>query len=694
MFTETSFLGLTLTRLDEIKTEADHAYHTLDDPIMDDATYDALCKAIVQTGGKLTTVGAPVDGRFPKVHHEVPMMSLSNAFTEEDLTDWFKGLDYHGAILQQKKLDGLSLTLIYEHGRLTLAATRGDGVIGEDVTAQAREVDGIPHVLEEGYYEFEVIEVRGEVVMPKAVFEKLNADLLLANKKPFANPRNAAAGSLRQKDPAITRQRSLRFIAFGVTPDTFSDLDRESECLERLVRAGFTHVEQGSLTDDTLQILSLMNYYGVMQELRSTLEFDIDGMVSKVDHRPTRDRLGSTSRVPRWAIAHKFPAERAVTRLKAVEWQVGRTGIVAPVARLEPVNVGGVLVSNATLHNWDEIVRLGVKPGHLVELQRAGDVIPQIVGVVEGSYHDSQVEMPMACPCCDGPLTRQDAYLRCTAGKDCDAQFLGFLEHFASRDAMNIDGLGPSQIADLVKATWVEDAADLMALPDAEFVRDLFPAQFARRDDDTTVIDAMAAWEGWGKTSAKKIIAAIKRSRKVELHKFIYALGIPQIGQQTAKDLAKWCGSVDGFFDAVNAENGFAEFIEVDGIGMATITALEAHWNAYHVDEVFRLRQALDIQSPKKASDAARIFDGWVIVFTGGLNRWPRDTASLIAEELGAKVTNSISKKTSILVAGENTGKVKMDGANKHGVEVWSEADFIAKVEEAQSLGYKLDVME
>lgn len=688
-----------LTDLLARKADADNAYHNLDAPIMDDASYDALVREIKEAGGEITTVGAPTDGRFAKVKHDIPMMSLDNAFSEGDVADWFKGLGYWGQITSQKKLDGLSLSLVYEFGRLTVAATRGDGEIGEDVTAQAREVDGIPHVLAEPYQEFEVIEVRGEVVMPKKTFEGLNANLIALGKKPFANPRNAAAGSLRQKDPMVTRQRGLRFIAFGVTPDTFSDLDRESDCLRRLVDAGFTHVEIGDATGDAAQVEALCGGHETMGQLRSMLDFDIDGMVYKVDNRDARRRLGSTSRVPRWAIAHKFPAEKAVTRLLEIDWQVGRTGIVAPVARLEPVNVGGVLVSNATLHNLDEIERLGVRAGNLVEIQRAGDVIPQITGKVASKDKDDWEEVmlvPNDCPSCGGQLVRQDAYLRCVTGKKCEAQFLGFLEHFASRDAMNIDGLGPSQIKDLFEAGWIDDAADILELPE-NTVRSI-DIETSGTDiamgDPRPLWEALAEKKGWGKTSAKKLMTAITRARKVALHKFIYALGIPQIGETTAKDLAKWCGSVDGFFDAVLAEGGFTSFAEVDGIGNATITALEAHWNDYHVDEVFRLRRVCEIEGPKQASDACKVFDGWTMVFTGGLDRWPRETAALIAEELGAKITNSISKKTTILVAGANTGKVKMDGAKKHGTEVWAEADFIAKVEEAISLGYKLDVME
>lgn len=674
-----------MTSLDQLvalKQEADEAYHTLDAPIMTDAEYDALVKDIVKNGGKITTVGAaPLEG-FAKVTHIQPMQSLDNAFTAEDVEQWFASLGYSGNITSQKKLDGLSLALIYEDGVLATAATRGTGLVGEDVTEQAKRIAGVPHTIETTE---EFVEVRGEVVMPRDAFLELNQILADQGKKLFANPRNAAAGSIRQKDPAVTEKRRLRFIAFGVTDDTFPDLEYESDCLSRLSQLGFEHVERGTGTGHALHLHTLNFEYDTMGELRSRLEFDIDGMVYKVDHRPTRVTLGSTSRAPRWAIAHKFPAEKAVTTIRAVDWQVGRTGIIAPVARLEPVNVGGVIVSNATLHNIDEIDRLGIRIGDAVTIQRAGDVIPQVLGVSKGN-DGPKVAMPLECPSCSGILVRKDAHIRCNAGKECDAQFLGFLEHFVSRDAMNIDGLGPSQIKDIFDLRLLEDASDILTLPERIIYRS---------SEGELVSDVLAELPGWGKTSVKKLMASIKKARKsVDLDRFIYALGIPQVGKSTAKDLAKWCGSVERFFTCVGEEGGFTGFADVSGIGPATVEALEAHWTGYHIDEAFFLRQHCEINEPKRSDSSYAVFNGMTLVFTGGLDRWPRESASVIVEDLGGKVTNKVTKKTTVLVAGSNVGKVKTDDARKIGVEVWNEAEFIQRVEEAITAGYKIDVLE
>lgn len=664
------------------KLQADEAYHTHDDPIMTDAEYDALVKEIAAMGGKVLTVGAEPLSSFAKITHIEPMISLDNAFTTQDVEDWFASLGYHGNITAQKKLDGLSLSLVYVDGVLSTAATRGNGLVGENVTEQAKRIAGVPHTIPTTD---EFVEVRGEVVMPREAFLELNAILADQGKKLFANPRNAAAGSIRQKDPAVTEKRRLRFIAFGVTADTFIDLPNESDCLRRLGQLGFEYVEHGTGSGSAAHVHNLTFQHSTTAELRSMLEFDIDGMVYKVDHRQTRFQIGATSRAPRWAIAHKFAAEKAITRLEAIDWQVGRTGIIAPVARLTPVNVGGVIVSNATLHNIDEIIRLGVHPGLYVEIQRAGDVIPQVLRVVGDDIVKGIVSFPASCPSCGDPTVKRDgeAFVRCEAGKDCDAQFLGFLEHFVSRDALNIDGLGPSQIKDIFDLNLLRDASDILNLPEKEVT------------GGALVSDVLAALPGWGKTSVKKLMAAIKKARKaVDLDRFIYALGIPQIGKSTAKDLAKWCGSVDRFFHYVSEEGGFSGFTSVSGIGPATVDALEAHWTGYHIDEAFRLRQVCEITEPKRSSSEHAIFNDMTLVFTGGLERWPRESATVIVEDLGGKVTNKVTKKTTVLVAGSNVGKVKTDDARKIGVEVWTEAEFVQRVEEAISAGYKLDVLE
>jgi DNA ligase (NAD+) len=679
-----------LAALLDQKCKADIAYHGNDDPIMSDGEYDALCREIVALGGELTSVGAAPSSTFEKVRHRVRMGSLDNAFTPEDVAKFVKDTQTN-VYLAQHKMDGLSLELTYEGGRLILANTRGDGETGENVTAGAKYLN-IPLTIPTE----NLVEVRGEVYMTKEDFFRINRELEAAGKKLFANCRNAAAGTLRQKRATVVRDRGLRFAAYGVTPNTFPTLDSDAEVLERLQEYGFEVVTTRVTTGTGL--LSAFESIGLE---RPILPHDIDGVVYKVNSRAERRELGETSRTPRWGIAHKFPAEKAYTDVTGVDFQVGRTGAITPVARLVPVNVGGVVVSNATLHNEDEIARLGLRLGDTVEVQRAGDVIPQVVRVL-GHADDSggtNIVFPTECPCCGGETRREpgEAVRRCIAGHNCPDQLQAFLEHFVSRDAMNIDGLGPSQIKDLREKIGIKFPAQIMELPDKlwdEIVWPEFPPrELVDVEPIPTVADLMVHWDGYGKSSVTKLMSAIRKARTVSLDRFIYALGVRNVGQTTARDIAKFFRTADAFFTALNTERGFEPLLQVDGIGPVVVQSLEQTAELI-LDEAFYLRRECNIQDlADGVADHLLLLRDHVIVFTGGLDRWDRDAASIIAEDLGAKVTGSVSKKTTILVAGSNTGKTKTEAAERNGTKVIDESGFIQIVEQAVELGYKLDVM-
>ena len=683
--------------------EADVAYYQLDEPILTDAEYDDLRRELLELEAEHPALATPkspsqkVSGkasdRFVKVKHRQPMLSLDNSLTTVALDKWLDGLGtfkggYPRNILAELKMDGLSLSVIYENGELVRAATRGDGEIGEDVTEQARQIADLPKRIEYTG----LLEVRGECYMPRSVFAWLNEDFDMKGKKRLVNCRNAAAGALRQKDPKVTKARRLSFMAFGVTDDSLVEIDSDYLILSKLTELGFSAVPHG------LMLPVRVNLYTREVTLnRTNLDFDIDGIVFKIDERSVRREFGFTSRAPRWATAYKFPAERRTTLLREIEVQVGRTGALTPVGVLEPVFVGGVTVSSVTLHNEDEINRLGLTVGDRVEIQRAGDVIPQVVRVTEyGSPAPYKpYRLPTTCPACGGPTERPEgeAVRRCVAGFSCPPQLQAYLEHFVSRDAMNIDGLGPSQIADLIKYIGIYAPSQIMSLPDTA------AWEWFDHPDAPEIIgsteDLIAGWEGYGKTSAGKLMRAIKKARIVELGRFIYALGIRNVGETTAKDIAKHLRTADAFFECVSVENGFTDagVDKIDGIGPIVMECLEGHFSSpMNFDEAFALRQVLEIQDIKSIS-GPQLLDGEVVCFTGSMDRWSRDQAMLIAEDLGAKVTNSAAKKTTILVAGANVGAKKIEAAEKNGCAVHDEAWFIAKVEEAMAAGYKPDIM-
>lgn len=683
--------------------KADVAYYERNKPIMSDAEYDLLrleVRELEKADPSLVTPDSPtqkISGRassaFEKVKHRFRMESLDNSFSPAEVADWAVDMGVE-VLLVEVKADGLSLSVIYENGKFKRAVTRGDGEIGEDVTHTAATIANLPRMITRGDgFDDEIIEVRGEVIITHDDLIEINYDLVADGKAPLANCRNAAAGGIRQKDPEVAQQRRLKFLAFSVSPDTFTDIDDDSEVVATLDELGFTTVSHVVITSHAQAIEDQIAKWA---KARDEIDFDIDGIVFKTNSRGTRKELGSTSRAPRWATAYKFPAEQVTTTLLDVKWQVGRTGAVTPVAVLEPVSVGGVMVTHATLHNEDEIERLSLAIGDTVVVQRAGDVIPQIVSVRKAADKAVTIDFPRKCPVCRSKVVKPigEAVARCTGGFYCDAQTQGALEHFASRDAFNIDGLGPAQIADLIERFGLATPDEIMRLPEA-LVRDFYPGQFDRRHDDTTVADAMALWKGYGVTSVKKLMTAIRKARKVELDKFIYGIGIRHVGKTTAKDIAKELKTVDKFFELVEFEGQVEAMLgHVNGIGPAVLRSIEEYMNEDDMRSMlYRLRHACEIQDMPANKDGPKPLAGETLCFTGTMDVYSRDQALIIAEDLGANTTNAPAKKTTVLVAGANVGAKKIEAAEKNGTRVESPEWFERIVENAIEQGYKLDMM-
>ncbi|HLG89800.1 MAG TPA: NAD-dependent DNA ligase LigA [Alphaproteobacteria bacterium] len=680
--------------------EADSAYYQQDAPVMSDAEYDSLrlrLEAIVARFPELEAddsptkkVGASPAQGFRKVRHKVPMLSLGNAFSEEDVTDFvdrirrFLGLAADAPVdfLAEPKIDGLSCALVYEKGKLVLAATRGDGEEGEDVTANARQVDDIPNVLEGGGWP-EIVEIRGEVYMERKAFDAMNARRAaenVAREKAgkallaiYANPRNAAAGSLRQIDPAVTAERPIRFFGYAWGQVSAPLGKTQSEIRGKLARWGFKLNEPSIHVGDAA---GLMAYYEKIQAMRPDLPFDIDGVVYKVDRLDLQERLGFVSRAPRWAIAHKFPAEQARTVLEKIEIQVGRTGALTPVARLTPVTVGGVVVSNATLHNEDEIKRKDIRVGDTVVVQRAGDVIPQIVSVVPERRPKGAKEyvFPDHCPECGSLAVREEgeAVRRCTGGLICPAQAIERIRHFTSRDALDIEGLGDKTIREFWDAGLVRQPADIFRL--------------AAKDRESD--KPLATWEGWGNTSAAKLFEAIERRRAIPLDRFIYALGIRQVGQATAKLLARHYGSIAHWREAMAAAqpregDAYEELTAIEGIGPSVAADILDFFIEQHNREVLDdLCAQLDVTDIAAPTGTGSPVAGKTVVFTGTLETLTRPEAKARAESLGAKVAGSVSRKTDYVVAGADAGS-KLKNARELGVTVLTEAEWLELIGKA-----------
>ncbi len=669
----------------------DERYYAKDAPTVSDAEYDSLRQRLLDLEARFPElitpdspsqrVGtAPASG-FGKVTHARPMLSLGNAFNDDDLRDFvervrrFLGLGEGESIqlIAEPKIDGLSGSLRYEKGKLVVGATRGDGQVGEDITRNLLTLDDIPEQLE-GDKVPEVFEVRGEVYMAKPDFFALNEKQVAAGKAPFANPRNAAAGSLRQLDVEITKSRPLRFFAYAWGEVSALPAASQQGMLDAMAGFGFQvnpETTSCSTVDEALET------YRRIEAMRADLPYDIDGVVYKVDRLDWQDRLGMVSRAPRWAIAHKFPAEQATTVLNDIDIQVGRTGSLTPVAKLEPVTVGGVVVSNATLHNEDEIARKDVRIGDTVVVQRAGDVIPQIVRVVEEKRpKDAQpYEFPKLCPVCGSHAEREEGEVvrRCTGGLICEAQRVERLRHFVSRNAFDIDGLGEKQVA----AFWEDGRISAPA--------DIFKLEAVESKSDTP----LAATEGWGEKSVENLFAAIDARREISLDRFLYALGIRHIGQENARLIAKNYGSLKTLTDAMEeaqAREGdaYQALIDIDGIGPKVADALLAFFAEAHnrdiVDDLLTQVTVDDYEVETTDSPVA----GLTVVFTGSLEKMTRSEAKARAEALGAKVAGSVSKKTDLVVAGPGAGS-KLKKANDLGVEVVDEDEWLERIRIAPS---------
>ena len=670
----------------------DMLYYTQDAPEISDAEYDELRRRnaaierrfphLQRPDSPSKRVGAaPAEG-FAKVRHRVPMLSLDNAFDDEDVAEFvnrvrrFLGLkDSPVEFVAEPKIDGLSISLRYDNGKLVQAATRGDGTEGENVTANVRTIREVPHVLE-GHNVPETVDVRGEIYMSNAEFLKLNEQQAESGGKTFANPRNAAAGSLRQLDSNITAKRPLRFFAYGWGEISKLPADTQAGVMEALKSWGLP-------VNKRMQVVAsaeeLIEYYRGLAADRASLDYDIDGVVYKVNRLDYQTRLGFVSRSPRWATAHKFPAEQAVTVLNDIEIQVGRTGALTPVAKLEPVTVGGVVVSNATLHNEDEIARKDIRVGDTVVVQRAGDVIPQIVSVVlEKRPEDTKTyEFPTTCPVCgshavreiDEKTGRRDVVRRCTGGLICEAQQVERLKHFVSRNAFDIDGLGEKTIAAFHRDGLIMTPADIFRL---------------KRKDDAAE-QKIAGREGWGPQSANKLFTSIDARRKIALDRFIYGLGIRHVGETTAKVLARSYGSIENFVAQMRlaGEEGdgeaFADLINIGGIGRIVGEAIVEFFKEPHNVQVVNDLTEEVSPEPLEAVASDTAVAGKTVVFTGTLERLTRSEAKAQAERLGAKVAGSVSKKTDYVVAGADAGS-KLNKARELGVAVLSEDEWLALI--------------
>jgi DNA ligase (NAD+) len=662
-------------------------YHTEDAPEIADADYDALVRenaaieaafpALIRADSPSRQVGAAPAGHLAKVAHARPMMSLENAFSDEEVAEFVGRVrrfllladDEPVALTAEPKIDGLSCSLRYEKGRLVQALTRGDGQVGEDVTANVRTIADIPATLPGDAPE--LFEVRGEVYMEKTAFTALNTRLREAAEDPakarqFANPRNAAAGSLRQKDAAVTAARPLRFLTHGWGETSAVPGDTQTQVIEAIRGWGFPVATTFQRVDSVAAALSV---YRQIEATRADLPFDIDGVVYKVDRLDWQARLGAVARAPRWALAHKFPAERAQTTLERIDIQVGRTGKLTPVARLEAVTVGGVVVTNATLHNADEVARLNVWPGDRVVVQRAGDVIPQIVEILSRDETRGAWPFPDTCPECGSDAVSEEGEVdvRCTGGLICPAQRVERLRHFASRGAMDIEGLGATSVESFFRDGLLHSPADIFRLKD-------------RRE-------ALIGRERWAETSVDKLLAAIEDKRSPDPARFLFGLGIRHVGAVTARDLVKAFGTVEAIADvatrAASDEAALAELTGVEGVGPVVAQALvdffaEEHNRAAWDDLLGQVHPQPFVSRVRESA-----VSGKTLVFTGTLETLSRDEAKAQAEALGARVAGSVSAKTDLVIAGPGAGS-KLKKAADLGVRVIDEAEWATIVDAAR----------
>jgi DNA ligase (NAD+) len=683
--------------------DANYRYYVLDDPQLPDPEYDRLMRELEalelahpelrDPNSPTARVGSAPSGKFAEIVHAVPMLSLANAFTPEEVQDFVARIeretgDPDPAFSTEPKLDGLAISLRYEDGQFVRGATRGDGATGEDVTANLRTIRSLPLRLHDGAPA--VLEVRGEVYMPKAAFERYNARAAANGEKTLANPRNGAAGSLRQLDPRVTAQRPLAFYAYALGEVRF-DEDKgslpptHSRTLAWLRELGFPVSPEVGVTRG---IAGLLAYYERIGATRNALPYDIDGVVYKLDRYDQQRAMGFVSRAPRWAIAHKFPAQEEMTTVESIEVNVGRTGAVTPWVRMTPVQVGGVVVSRATLHNADQVARLDVRVGDSIIVRRAGDVIPEVVRVMEdlrpldkrGKPLHPPYRLPTTCPDCGSAIEREEGEVvaRCTGGLVCPAQRIQALFHFASRRAMDIDGLGERLIAMLVELDYVHTVADLYRLTVDDFV-----AMKQRSDELAGVVPETVKAGRIATRWAENLVAAIDRSRDTTLERLLYSLGIRDVGESTAKALARHFGALDPLMAA--DEDALTHVPDIGPIVAAHI----AHFFAEpHNREVIAALRAAGVHwkegGPQRASDGP--LAGQTVVLTGGLASMSREEAGARLEALGAKVSGSVSKKTSFVVAGEAAG-TKLAKAQELGVDIWDEARLLAFLDGSAASG-------
>lgn len=665
----------------EIKKH-DELYYQQDAPKISDAEYDALRQRneaierlfpdLVRADSPSKTVGAKPLEKFGKVVHKIPMLSLGNAFTREDIEDFFTRIrrflnlpeNEKIEVMCEPKIDGLSFSARFEKGKFAQGATRGDGATGEDITQNLAVVNDFPPHLKGDFPD--VLEVRGEVYMSHSDFAALNKKREEEGEEVFANPRNAAAGSLRQLDSNITKSRNLKYFIYGWGEVSGELGNTQNDYINKIRKFGFSVNENNHIASSVEEV---MEFYDSIYEKRPKLNYDIDGLVYKINRLDWQGRLGFVARAPRWAIAHKFPAEQAKTVIENIEVQVGRTGALTPVARLKPVTVGGVVVSNATLHNKDEIERKDIRIGDTVTIQRAGDVIPQVVAVDKDlrAKNSEPYKFPDSCPVCGSVAYAEEdeAVIRCTGGLICSAQAMERLKHFVSRDAFDIEGLGKKQVENFWEAGLIKTPVDIFTL----------------EERDRNSAKPIREWEGWGDKSAENLFKAINERRKISLERFIYALGIRHIGQGTAKLLAQNYISFENWQKSMQAatekdSSAYNDLMNIDGIGEKVAEAIIEFFVELHNTELLHsLANELEISDAEKINSDSPIA-GKTVVFTGSLIKMTRGEAKARAEGLGAKVAGSVSAKTDYVIAGEEAGS-KLKKAEELGVKILSEDEWL-----------------
>jgi DNA ligase (NAD+) len=660
--------------------EHNQKYYRYDNPEITDAEYDELVAEFnhliaqypefIPKHNPLDKVGAKILDEFKKITHQVPMLSLDNAFNDDDVADFirkinrFLGQNKDIEIIADAKIDGLSFTAMYENGELQYVSTRGDGLVGEDVTENAKTIKNFPVFIKT---DIKIIEVRGEIYMNHQSFISLNQQKEEQSEQLFANPRNAAAGSLRQLDSSIAAQRNLSYMVYGFGTTSIPLADTHLDIMQYLAKLGFIINKPQRICHNLGDLIAFYNEIG---EMRAKLDYDIDGVVYKVNNIKLQERLGFIARSPRWAIAHKFPAQQAKTIIEDIIIQVGRTGILTPVAQLHPINIGGVLVSRASLHNYDEITKKDIRIGDTVIVERAGDVIPYVIGV-DLNYRPHNAPkfiFPNQCPSCGSIAAKSgdEVAIKCSGGFICPAQTIEYLKYFASRNVLNIDGLGAKQIEFLYENNLIKIAADIFTLQ--------------KRDDES--LTKLKNYKGWGEKSVNIIYAAINEKRNITLDKLIYALGIKHIGESNAKLIAGYCHNLDNFLNFMHnlSDNELiTELMLIDGIGEKTIDALKNYFaNNLNWENLHKLLAEISVSAIKSTQEHLPL-SGKIIVFTGTMKNLSRSEAKQQAEKLGAKVSSSVSAKTSYVVAGLDAGS-KLSNAKKLGVQILSENEWLAMV--------------